>query len=730
MGIDPRSQSVLLEYVALLLDWGTNLQGQNTSESFERATVLFNETARLLGPQPRQSTNADVTVTVANLEASSAPLNPRLLMLYERLSSLRAIQQLPRDKADGVIARFPYRFTSLLPKALEITGMVTSLGSDLLSAYEKGDAEYLDNLRMTNERQLLDLGSEIKQRQWQDADWELQALQESMASALTTSRYYQNLISVGLISDENNYVSSTNSGLTFEQGAAEADAVGQMMNVIPDIFWGWAGLGPYDANQIPVGTKLGDLFAAAARVLSYLGELSSTEAGLSLTNAEWVRRAAEWQNELNVITIEIAQIKRQILAAERRREVALKELNNYQQEVEQTAEVQNFVRDKFTKQELYLFLQQRTATLYRQAYDLAFQTSKKVQDAFVFEVGVTADLPDPGWNNFREGLAVGPTLELALQSMERKYMELNTREYELSKNFSLRLDIPFAFLQLKTVGWCEIDIPEWMFDLDYPGQYMRRIKSVSLTLPCVVGPYIGVHCRLKLVSSSTRTDTSNHMVHRLGTEAIATSSGQGDSGLFQLSFQDERYIPFEYSGVISRWRMELPPENNQFDLGTLTDVVMQINYTAREGDAPSRKIAQERVKHRLPGNGIRLFDMFQEFPSDLCHKSAFDLPLRFTRNHFPFLTGNRSITIVQMEIFIEPFEPVEVGQHIQLGFVHEGHERPVDCVVSASTPMYHGSFQTNLGPISRRSTFVGKLRVPIGDIHQFYIICHYTAPAR
>ena len=47
-------------------------------------------------------------------------------------------------------------------------------------------------------------------------------------------------------------------------------------------------------------------------------------------------------------------------------------------------------------------------------------------------------------------------------------------------------------------------------------------------------------------------------------EAIATSCGQNDSGLFELNFRDQRYLPFEYMGAVSRWRIELPPENNYF----------------------------------------------------------------------------------------------------------------------------------------------------------------------
>jgi hypothetical protein len=48
-------------------------------------------------------------------------------------------------------------------------------------------------------------------------------------------------------------------------------------------------------------------------------------------------------------------------------------------------------------------------------------------------------------------------------------------------------------------------VPEWLFDLDSPGQFMRRIKTVSLSIPCVVGPYTGIHCKLSLLRSSIRT---------------------------------------------------------------------------------------------------------------------------------------------------------------------------------------------------------------------------------
>src|SRR5262249_22070369 len=130
-------------------------------------------------------------------------------------------------------------------------------------------------------------------------------------------------------------------------------------------------------EQLPVGGKLSEFLQLGAQMLNVTGEISHMAAELSKTKGEWDRRSGEWQQQVDVIEVEIAQIKRQKLAADRRRDITLRELNDHQRQMEHSAEVQDFTRDKLTKQELYLFLQQETATLYRQAYDLAFQTARE-----------------------------------------------------------------------------------------------------------------------------------------------------------------------------------------------------------------------------------------------------------------------------------------------------------------------------------------------------------------
>jgi hypothetical protein len=141
-------------------------------------------------------------------------------------------------------------------------------------------------------------------------------------------------------------------------------------------------------------------------------------------------------------------------------------------------------------------------------HDLALHTARRAQRAFNRERGHTGRrfLPDPGWENLHEALLAGEHLQLALCQMETAYLDLNCREYELTKHLSLRLDFPLAYLHLRQAGWAEIEIAEWMFDLDFPGMFMRCLKNVTMTIPCVAGPYTGVHCKLTLVSSATRVD--------------------------------------------------------------------------------------------------------------------------------------------------------------------------------------------------------------------------------
>src|SRR5207247_1599088 len=106
-------------------------------------------------------------------------------------------------------------------------------------------------------------------------------------------------------------------------------------------------------------------------------------------------------------------------------------------------------------------------------------------------------------------------------------------------------------------------------------------------------------------------------------QSIATSTGNNDAGLFEPNLRDERFLPFERSGVISSWKMELPVAFKQYDYDTITDIILHVRYTSREGGAALAAQASAELKQKAldaiaiaeSQNGLaRLFDLPREFP--------------------------------------------------------------------------------------------------------------------
>jgi Tc toxin complex TcA C-terminal TcB-binding domain len=847
-----RRRAITLDYVETLLEWGDAIMRRNAPEAFQQARLVFDTASKILGPRPPTVLDEETLLsptppTVASFNAAliGVPLNPRLLALYDcavdRLASIHAClddrrlrngqssedmpywgtdarrrrwaadhvcsagcghEEVCADEGDWCDLPSPYRFTFLTQKALGLASEVRSFGASLLSAFEKGDAEHLAYVRASHERQLVELTLAIREDAWRGADWDVQALKKSKEVAQNQLQYYVALIAAGLNSGENDYVGLTNGSIAALTAATVSETIGTVLGVIPDIF-----VGTTSFVQLPIGSKLAGVFNGVGQIAHTASAILSTTAGLRMTQSGWERRDAEWHHQVDVFTIEIEQIERQILAAQRRRDSAAHELDNTRRQIEQSREMLDLLRDKFTSQELYLHLQKETAALHRQTYELALRAARQAQRAFNFERGYTSRQFIPGelWQDLREGLLAGERLGLALQRMEKAYCDENVREYELTKHISLRQIFPAQFLQLKTTGRCEIEIPEWLFDLDYPGQYLRRIKNVALTIPCVVGPYTGVHCRLTLLASTTRVlpsllepiaacckeapareplpaspcgcwseplhaphpkeadhasvDTGYaarpedpRIVRRYGAkEAIATSSGQNDPGLFQLDFRDERYLPFEFEGAVSRFRIELPPENNYFDMDTLSDVVLHLNYTAREGGEVLRKAASVAAQRHVPDAGRRVIDVRQEltdawrrFQAERVEDGARrGLELRLGRDMFLFLPGHRDVSITRLEVFFEAPD-AEPGRHREIelctghrrGCKHAERDdvRQVDCVASAEWPgFYRGVLDVHLGPLSwRERDLIGILRFhpSHGIVREVYIVCSYETIKR
>jgi hypothetical protein len=287
------------------------------------------------------------------------------------------------------------------------------------------------------------------------------------------------------------------------------------------------------------------------------------------------------------------------------------ELRNLDIQAQNAAEVEDYLRRQFTNQELYNWRVSQLSALYFQSYQMAYDLAKRAERAFRYELGEDdrSFIRFGYWDSLKKGLLAGEQLYFDLKRMETAYLERDRRRFELTRHVSLKDTGLLDLKKLKDEGVCFVDLPESLFDADYPGHYRRRIKSVSLTIDSEheLGEHANVNCTLTLLKNSVRMQSSldgpryerkaegddPRFREEIGAvQSIVTSSGRDDSGLFQMNFDDDRYLPFEGAGVISSWKIELMKERNP-ELGELEDVVLHVRYTALDGGEALKKAAAE-----------------------------------------------------------------------------------------------------------------------------------------
>jgi Tc toxin complex TcA C-terminal TcB-binding domain len=464
-----------------------------------------------------------------------------------------------------------------------------------------------------------------------------------------------------------------------QEDAISKDELYGYLGLLPNLgvdfeFWGIGGHLEFGGPALAaVGRILAGKDRAEADKESYRGTRASK-------TASYERRTEDWILQNNLAARELMQMGRQIISSLIREQITRREYDNLKTQIEQAREVDRFLREKFTNQELYGWMQGELSKLYYEYYKFAFDIARQAERTMKHEL-MRPELDSMSfikfnyWDGGRKGLLCGETLHLDLKRMEMAYHEHNKREYELTKHVSLRQLDPLALLTLKATGACEMTIPEALFDLDCPGHYMRRIKSVSLSIPAVTGPYTSINCTLSLLRSSLRrspllqgdqyerdSSEDGRFVDYFGAiQSVVTSNAGNDSGLFETNLRDERFLPFEGAGACSAWRLELPAVFRQFDYDTIADVILHLRYTAREGGSSLRNAAVTDLETRIQALGsVRLFSVRHEFPAEWAKFKNLQLEtappfgeLTFTlrEEHYPFWSRERHNVVNGVEIF-------------------------------------------------------------------------------
>jgi hypothetical protein len=658
----------------------------------------------------------DINGVVRNLALFEPPIDPGLLV--RATAQGIDISQL----LSNTVGPMPnYRFQYLLQKALEMCGELKSMGSTLLSIKERKDTEALANLRARQDNVIQSLMIEAKNIAKKEAESSIDALLEIRKAQVTRLEYYLALSGSDDISvpDENKdwediaqsiekpttddlrmtsheklEMQKADDAVALNQKATILDIAAAIIKVIPDINEAAEPMG-VGVSIDSITKNVCEAMLITSSVLRFQAQSFSDEGIRASRTGSLIKQLQERRLQANMAGREIKETDKRIATSRIRVEMCEHEIKLQQQQAQHARDTEEWLRTKYSSEQLYGWMEGVVRNLYYQTYLIADDLAQKAQKAFRFEKGdQSIDFIGPcNWDQGRQGMFSGENLYLSLKRLESAYMEQRFHDFELVKNISLRQIRPWALLSLRETGTAEFDLPEVLFDFDFPGHYSRRIKSVGMTIPCVVGPYTGVNATLTLLEHRYRTkpdaktaadypqktSDDRFQTDRIPIESIAVSHGQQDSGVFNLDFRDERYIPFEGAGVVSKWRLELPTAVKQFDYNTISDIVLHVKYTTLQGGAAFRKAAsgaasafqKTAVGLSLSEGMFAMLDLKNDFPTEWYHLVSADkkkesvMPLVALQDRLPFFTKGAKVKAESISLLVSSTN-IDMEQDITL----------------------------------------------------------------
>ncbi|MCI0423055.1 MAG: hypothetical protein L0312_28170, partial [Acidobacteria bacterium] len=353
-----------------------------------------------------------------------------------------------------------YRFSYLLQRANDFCAEVKALGSALLSAWEKRDGEEIGRIRASHETTLLGLMTGIRERQVLEATANLQGLLKarelnkrkldhylellgetvsvpdptSLDQALTVDSTLPADTSIPLPEVEIRVTTEEGTGVMIdpvEKEELEKNELAHIYRAISSAHEALSGAAHFfptasiEGEPFGIGTTLswggsnvGSAISAVGRSWQMISDQYAYQATSAGKFANFIRREQDWTFQAHLAAREIIQIDKQIAAAEIRIQIAHKELEHHRQQIKNAEDVQTFLQDKLTNQELYDWMKEQLRTVYKASYNLAYFLAAMAEKAYRYEMGnelVNFIQAGGYWNDGPEGFLSGERLHLALR---------------------------------------------------------------------------------------------------------------------------------------------------------------------------------------------------------------------------------------------------------------------------------------------------------------------------
>ena len=637
--------------IALLEHWvreGDSFYRQLTLGALNQAWLRYQQAEMLLGslPIPEHSNWQSITLRQA---AATLPfkksLNPRLTRLKntleQRFFNLRNAltlngKPLPKNllaPANGTVketdwgrtatglqngtatAQVPtFRFSQMIAHAVAAARQLSDLGKQLLTITEHEDDTAFGQLQQTNLLKLAQFTVDLQSEALRVARLEKRNLEIAREACDYRLKHYGDLIAEGRsVREILAYAMSVGAGM-LEAATAPIETVAGVADSLPNIFGTSVGGAKWSGavKGVIAGMKAYEITLAYA-------------ADRELTEAEYDRRAQEWELERSLAEFEMNQADNLLLQQDIQIRAAQIEKNLADATRDAVREELEDMTSGFLNTDNYGTMVRHITSAYTKAHDAVQALCSSTEAAWRYETGDYNTLFEyNAWNNDIRGLFAAEPLLNELQRMQDLYLYTQERKLNIRKTFSLStlLGKDSAGLRKLLSAPVVFRLRSRDFDSHYPGHYLRQVKHISVSLKLEESVDAPTEIAATLTQTSSRVlvtadptgladlysetpGTSPHVVTNLrANQQIALSSITRDDGravgtenwICQLMFDDGRYLPFEGTGVDSDWTLSISEASLSSELkNRLSDIEIHLVYTARDGGVELMEKAKEKL---------------------------------------------------------------------------------------------------------------------------------------
>ncbi|HYQ53119.1 MAG TPA: hypothetical protein VES70_22120 [Pseudomonas sp.] len=541
-----------------------------------------------------------------SLPLYATPADPKALLAAEIAAQAGGERGLPQVNDVPAL-----RFSVLLEGARSMAAQLIQFGSTLQGILEHQDAEALAGLLASQGAELADSNVGLYKQTLRELAADRVTLESSLAAATVSRDHYLGLYE-GHISDRENQALK----LQIASGSAAAGEVVAMAGsaviaAFPNIF----GL----ANG---GARPEEGLKAVAYGFATLSKSLGIAANRITQEEIYARRRVDWKFQCESAQKQMATLEAQLQALAVRETSAQMHVAHLQAQAAHAQAQLALYQGKFTGKAMYSWLRARLASIFYTYYDLTVSRCLMAQKALQWEKGDSATYLRTGtWNSAWAGLLCGEGLMLALGQMETAWVKWHKRELEVTRTVSLaklfegKLTVRGEAVSLgaavkaivagNTVEVASAQSPGRLalaaggvlsiqFDLKalnlaagFETAAARRIRSIAVSLPALLGPYQDVHARL----------LTNARGLPVGCEQCSLSHAVQDNGQFsQLNGypfmrQGAQLLPFEGLHIA---KADDPADQTTLTLNfahakgeqralleRLSDIILHVQFTVR-----------------------------------------------------------------------------------------------------------------------------------------------------